>query len=191
MNTETAEQEARQPENEAPSAGNETAQPEDSAVSELEKCRKEADQLRDSWTRERAEFMNFRKRSSHEQIRMRHTAVANFVKALLPVLDNLERTISVPTDVPEVKNFVSGVAMIHQELVSVLEKEKIRPMKAAGQPFDPFSMEAIAMEDREGLERDTVLEVYEEGYFMEAEENERQVIRPSRVKVGKPAPAQQ
>jgi molecular chaperone GrpE len=159
--------------------------------SALQKCQQESAQLRDSWTRERAEFLNFKKRSAQEQIRLRSISVANFVKNLLPVLDNLERVVGAQSEDPAVKNFIVGAQMIHQEFVAVLEKEKIKPLRANGQPFDPNVMEAIASESVEGLEKDTVLEVYEEGYYMEADETEKYVIRPSRVKVGKPSGGQQ
>ncbi len=154
---------------------------------EMEKLRKEAAEMKDAWTRERAEFMNFKKRVSQDQARLRIQAVTGFVKELLPVIDNLNRVVEASTDDPAVKDFITGVDMIRSEFMSVLEKEKIKRFSPGDEIFDPGSMEAIAMEPREGLEQDTVIEVYQDGFFLEMENGDRQVIRPARVKVGKPA----
>lgn len=154
---------------------------------ELEKLRKEAADMKDAWSRERAEFMNFKKRVSQEQARLRIQAVAGFVKELLPVLDNLNRVVSASAEDPALKDFITGVEMIRSEFMSVLEKEKIKRFSPVEEAFDPSVMEAIAMEEQESLSQDTVLEVYQDGFFLESESGGRQVIRPARVKVGKPA----
>ncbi len=154
---------------------------------ELEEARREIEELKDNWTRERAEFTNFRKRQIVERQKARAHTVAEFVQKLLPAIDNLDRVLSVKTEDPAVKNFVVGVDMIRQELLQVLERERITPVLPAGLAFDPFAMEAIAMEDRADIEQDIVLEVFQAGYVMAWDENERHVLRPARVKVGKPA----
>lgn len=158
----------------------------DSVEGKLDQALREIEELKESWMRERAEFTNFKKRSSQEQLRIKTHVIGNFVKGLLPVLDNLDRVLQVESEDPAVKNFVVGVEMIRGEFRTALEKEGIFPHNPVGESFDPVSMEAIAMEDREGLEKETVLEVYQEGYTMGQEENEKQVLRPARVKVGKP-----
>lgn len=154
---------------------------------ELEKLKKEAADMKDAWSRERAEFMNFKKRVSQEQARLRVQAVAGFVKELLPVIDNLSRVVSASAEDPAVKDFITGVDMIRSEFMSVLEKENIKRFSPVEEPFDPSIMEAIAMEEQESLAQDTVLEVYQDGFYLESENTGRQVIRPARVKVGKPA----
>ena len=176
---------------EEPAAGPETTAEGDSGTgdspeSELDAARREIEELKDNWTRERAEFSNFRKRQIHERARARGHAIGEFAQKLFPAFDNLDRVLGVDTEDPAVKNFVVGVEMIRQEMIQALEGEKIRSHVPSGEPFDPFSMEAIAMEDREDLEQETVLEVFQPGYVLEAEEGERQVLRPARVKVGKP-----
>ena len=152
---------------------------------ELELALEEVQKLKDAWQRERAEFMNFRKRSQLEKGRIRIHSVADFVGGLMPVLDNLDNVLKAKTENKEVQNFVIGVEMIKNEFVSVLEKSNIKIFQPVNEPFDPEFMEAIASEEREELTRDTVLEVFQEGFFMEFEDGQKQVIRPARVKVGK------
>lgn len=152
---------------------------------EMEKWKKEAEEMKDAWTRERAEFMNYKKRMANEQARLRTVAVAGFVKQLLPVIDNLDRVIGSESSDPAVKNFITGVDMIREEMLQVLDREKIRKYLPDAEAFDPGSMEAIALEEREDLTVDTVVEVYQAGFYQESENGEKQFLRPARVKVGK------
>lgn len=155
--------------------------------SELDAARREIAELKDNWSRERAEFSNFRKRQMQERAKARAHAIGDFVQKLLPAFDNLDRVLSADTEDPAVKNFVIGVDMIRQEMLQALEGERIKAISPAGEAFDPFAMEAIAMEDRDDLSSEIVLEVFQPGYVLEGDENERHVLRPARVKVGKPA----
>ena len=162
--------------------------PEEEAVveeDELAKARREAREMKDAWTRERAEFINYKKRSAQDQARSRMHTVADFVSGLLPVIDNLETVLKVKTENPEVQNFVSGVEMIRGEFLNVLERHHILRVNAQGIPFDPQCMEGIAMEERPELAEDTVLEVFQEGFILQYESGENKVLRPARVKVGK------
>lgn len=151
----------------------------------LEEAQKKIQELEDSWRRERADFQNFRKRTQTEKTRIRAEATAGVVHELLAVLDNLDRVLGIQTTNEEVKQYVAGVEMIRQSFLSALEKYRIRPVHPEGQPFDPMTMEAIAIEERGDLQQDTVLEIYQSGYVMEHEDGERQTLRPARVKVGK------
>lgn len=154
---------------------------------ELEEARREAAALKDGWTRERAEFQNYKRRMVQETSRMKTHAVADFMAGLLPVLDNLESVLRVDTDNEAVKQFVSGVAMIHKELIGLLDRHNIRIVRPQGEPFNPESMEAIASEVRDDLDREVVLDVFQDGLVMEFEDGIRQVLRPARVRVGRPS----
>ena len=149
----------------------------------LDKAAREIAELKDAWTRERAEFMNYKKRIVQEQARLRVMSQADLVSNLLPVLDNLETVLKAKTENPEVKNFVIGVEMIHKEFISVLDRHKIKTLRPDGMPFDPEFMEGISTD----IQVDTVLETYQDGFYIEQEEGVKKVLRPARVKVGKPA----
>lgn len=152
---------------------------------QVEKFRKEAEDLRDSWTRERAEFQNYKKRTLNEFAHIKKEAVKNFVTSLITPIDNLERVTSGTSVSDEIKPFIEGVEMIHKELLSILEREHIVKIVPMGMAFDPTSMEAIASEESDEFKEETVTEVYQPGYVLKTE-NEQFVLRPARVKVGKP-----
>lgn len=151
----------------------------------LAEAQSEIAELKEAWARERADFQNFRKRTVTERQKARQDAHITLAHDILGVMDNLDRMLAMPVENPEVKNYVTGVEMIRQGFLDALAKYNIKPLSVADSPFDPNSMEAIAMENREDLETDMVLEVYQTGYYMELESGDRQVIRPARVKVGK------
>ena len=68
------------------------------------------------------------------------------------------------------------------QILSLLKNNwGLERMSSEGQPFDPQTMEAYQAEEVEGLEKETVLQVYQEGYILNGK-----VIRTSKVKVGKP-----
>ncbi len=157
----------------------------ESLTKDLDEAKREVQELKDAWARERAEFINFKKRSSAELGKSRVYAVSKFAGSLLSVLDNLDRVLGVKSSDGSVASFLEGVQMIRQEFVSVLERENIKAIQPVDAPFDPFIMEAIASEEREGLETDTVVDVYQAGYYMEYGDGEKQIIRPARVRVGK------
>ena len=60
---------------------------------ELQKLKAERDTLLDRLARLQAEFENARKRAAREQQEFREYAVADAVKALLPILDSFERAL--------------------------------------------------------------------------------------------------
>lgn len=155
------------------------------ADDELGKAKKEIESLKDSWARERAEFQNFKRRTSHEYMNIKRESVKVFVTKLLTPLDDLERVGS-GIDIPEdMKPFMEGIGLIKKEFFSILEKENVVKLNPKGEIFDPMSMEAIVAEESEDYSEETVLEVYQCGYMIQ-ENNEKIMLRPARVKVGRP-----
>ncbi|MBE7411910.1 MAG: nucleotide exchange factor GrpE [Leptospiraceae bacterium] len=165
---------------------NETTAENKNLEEELKKAKIEIESLMDSWARERAEFQNFKRRASMDYINSKKEAIKNFVVKLLTPLDDLERVGMGESIVEEAKPFVEGVNLIKRELFSVLERENIRKVEPKGEVFDPMCMEAIALEESGDFTEERVLEVYQSGYEMTLENNEKVTLRPSRVKVGRP-----
>lgn len=164
----------------------ETEENETSSNEELEKANQQIQDLKDSWARERAEFQNYKRRTATEFANIRKEAIKGFVSKLLNPLDNLERVAGGESQSAEMKPFLDGVGMIRKEFLAILEKENIQRFSPEGEVFDPMKMEAIASEEKEGLEEEMVVEVYQSGYQFQVENEQPIIIRPSRVKVGRP-----
>ena len=87
----------------------------------LEVAQEEIEQLRDKYLRSVAEFDNYRKRTTKEKAELILNGGANAIKAILPVLDDMERAIENggKTDDPEVLR--EGMELIYQKFQKALE----------------------------------------------------------------------
>ncbi len=155
------------------------------APSELDRAKMEIESLKDSWQRERAEFQNYKRRTAQELLNARKESVKRLAEGLLIPLDNMDRVTSIQNPSDEVRAFLDGVRMIQKEFFSVLEKEQIHRLDPKGQSFDPMFMEAIASEESEEVTEEIVSETYQFGFYHQDGEN-KQSIRPARVKIAKP-----
>jgi molecular chaperone GrpE len=91
----------------------------------------------------------------------------------LAVADNLERALAhAEHDAP----LREGVQLTLWVLTRQLAQERVEPMDALGQPFDPWLHEVVAVDGSRG---DTVVEVLERGYALGGE-----LLRPARMVVG-------
>ncbi len=135
----------------------------------------EADKLRAL-----ADYQNLNRRAREEKEALRRFATENLVSALLPVLDNFERTINHLQAGADPEKMLSGVRIVEKQLRQILEGQNLRRIDVLGQLFDPDLHDAISMEASEEHEDDTIIAEIEAGYRMGDK-----VIRPARVKVVK------
>lgn len=132
-----------------------------------------------------ADFENYRKRIQKEKMELAGAVQEGLLRELLPVVDNLERALSAGSGpAGGADSVVKGVELTLRLFQTVLARNGVERFEAQGLPFDPHRHEALAQEEREGLTEETVLEVHEPGYVMNG-----RVIRPAKVKVGRPKPA--
>jgi molecular chaperone GrpE len=135
-------------------------------------------QFREGWQRERAEFANYQKRAERELKASQSTATANAFKAVLPVLDDLERALAtMPADL-QGNPWTNGVGMILRKFYKVLEDGGVTIIDPTGQPFDPGKHEAIGTDDAPDVESGTVTATMQKGYLV----GDR-VLRPALVRV--------
>jgi molecular chaperone GrpE len=130
--------------------------------------------------RERAAFINYRRRTDQERTETVQYATANLLKKLLPIMDDFDRALAaIPEDERKNNKWVAGVDLIARKLHNVMEQEGVEAIEAQGQPFDPNLHEAVAFEDSaEGGSEDKVSEVFSKGYKLRD-----RVLRPAMVKV--------
>lgn len=145
---------------------------------QMTRMQDELNQTKEQLLRTMADFQNFRKRNQEQSAQLRQFATENLVTALLPVLDNFERTVQHLQSGASAEQVMAGVSAVERQLRSVLEGQNVRRIEAMGKPFDPELHEAIGFERVMDAEPDTVVVEVEPGYKM----GDR-VIRPARVKV--------
>jgi molecular chaperone GrpE len=131
--------------------------------------------------RTQADFENYRKRAAREAAAAQERGVAKLAKELLPAVDNLDRALEAAQAAngsQDDTTLVSGIKLVHADVIAALSRVGIEPFDPKGEPFDPQHHEAIAQQPVEGAAPGTVVEVYQRGYrFGES------VLRPARVVV--------
>jgi molecular chaperone GrpE len=152
--------------------------PSAAAESELQKVKAERDALLDRLARLQAEFENSRKRATREQQEYREYAVADAVKALLPILDSFDRALQGANT--EGSEFRSGIELISKQFHDALAKLGLRAIPAKGEPFDPHLHQAIEMVDTDEVEDHHVLDELQKGYKFKD-----RLLRPSMVRVAR------
>lgn len=157
---------------------------EDSPEQLLAAAREEARSNYERLLRVSAEFENYKKRSQREIQDFRKYANEALLKALLPVVDDLERAISSARDaLPAIAGeqcVVDGVELILKELLKVLENFAVKPIEALGQPFDPNFHQAVMQEATDSQPENMVLQEFQKGYLIHD-----RLLRPSMVVVSK------
>ena len=149
---------------------------------DLQKTKDELAVEKDSFIRLQAETDNFRKRLSREKDEFSQYANERLFKELIPIFDNLERALEDPSN--DTKSLKEGLEMILKQFSAFLEKEKVEPIKAIGEKFDPMVHEALTSEESNDHEENTIISEFVKGYTI----NNR-VLRPSQVVISKkPSP---
>jgi molecular chaperone GrpE len=135
----------------------------------------ERDEHLDRLQRLAADFENYRKRAARDQQALAQRAAERLVKELLPVLDDLERTLQAGREHEEAK-LIEGVELVQRSLAQILEREGVAEIETNGR-FDPHVHEALLSQPSDE-EEGTVIEVLQKGYRL----GDR-VVRPARVVV--------
>jgi len=128
---------------------------------EKESLKKELDEVKDRHTRLIAEFDNLKKRNAKERETLYNSIMADVVKSLLPVIDNLEKAVNAECKDEEYKK---GVEMCLAQFKDVLKANGVTEIEAVGNPFDPELHEAISMIQDPDLGEKIVAQEYRKGY---------------------------
>lgn len=147
----------------------------------LEAAEKAAQENLDSWQRERADFSNYKKRVERDQAASAQNYKTDVLKKFLVILDDMELAYQHRPEGDEAGAWADGIGLILRKFHTVLENEGLEKLAIEpGTPFDANLHMAVSMEEQEGFESDTIIEVLQNGYRM----GER-LIRPAVVRVAK------
>lgn len=158
----------------------ETSEGSDNVTGEMEALKKKCDELNDAHLRLMAEFDNYRKRTLREKADLIKNGGEASLSRLLPVVDDFERAMQNMRTAEDVKAVEEGVELIYNKFMAYLAQQGVKPIEAAGKPFDTELFEAIAtipapQADMKGK----VLDCVQTGYML----NDK-VLRHAKVVVG-------
>jgi molecular chaperone GrpE len=165
-------------------SGDQAAQaaPEADLQERIQQLEQEVEESKDQLLRKAADFENFRKRLAREKEESIKYANAALLSDVVPIIDDFERAIQSAADSKDFDAFHTGVSMIEQRMVGMLERNwGLKRFSANGEPFDPEKHEAIAVEETDQHDTEIVLEDYQKGYLLHD-----RVLRPAKVKVARP-----
>lgn len=135
------------------------------------------EQLRAQMQRETDETRQRLNRAADERARREK---ADFIAALLPVADNLQRAISAAEKGGSIESLLEGVRGILTSFEGALLSSGVETVEAIGQPFDPEMHEAVDTTEVDAEQDGVVTAEYSRGYRM----GDR-LLRPARVQVGR------
>jgi molecular chaperone GrpE len=136
----------------------------------------ERDQYLDHLRRLQAEFDNYRKRVQRDSEALVLRAGEGLIESLLPVLDNLQRTLEAAAQHEE-GQLIKGVELVCGQLHALLEGQGLAEVAAApGLPFDPTVHEALVAQDSAEHPAGAIVAVIAPGYLLHG-----RLLRPARV----------
>ena len=147
---------------------------------ELEKYKKLKNEYLDSWKRERAAFLNYKKEGSQRIATLTQYINTSMILKLLPILDNFclaEKDLS--GKIKKDSN-IEGFLQIKKQMESFLESEGVVMIESINKKFDPNFHEVIGIVSKKGMESGTIIEEVQRGYKIKD-----QLLRPAKVRVVK------
>ena len=143
-------------------------------AAEKEKLEKELADSKEQYQRMLAEYANYKRRTEQEKEQIGAFTKAEILTALLTSLDNMERAVEAPAG----DDFKTGVDLVMRQFKESLQKMGLEEINPEGEAFDPNFHNAVMREDADGVDTETVTQVFQKGYKLG-----EKVLRPAMVKV--------
>ncbi|MHA2378491.1 MAG: nucleotide exchange factor GrpE [Candidatus Thorarchaeota archaeon] len=160
-------------------SGESETTPIDDLNAELKESKLHIDELQDKYRRLQAEFDNYKKLTQSRYDEVTKIAGERIILKMLEVYDNLERSLEegFKKDLKEAKE---GIEAISRQMISLLQKEGVRPIESLGKEFDPYYQYAVGTIHDEDEPDGVVTDVYQKGYMIR-----EKVLRPAKVVVNR------
>ena len=150
----------------------------------IEKLKVDIEELKDQRLRSVAELENYRKRSEKDQSDALKYGITNFAKEVISIRDNIERAnASILDEIKsdeKIKPVIEGLELIHQSIISVLDRFEIKKIESIDQKFDHNFHQAMVEIERDDCEPGTVVQELIPGYMLHD-----RLLRPAMVGVSK------
>jgi molecular chaperone GrpE (heat shock protein) len=128
-----------------------------------------------------AELEDAKQRLRRDNERELERLRARALDALLPVLDNLERSISAAESSRNVQALLDGMKLVHGQFLAALAPFGLERVSAVGSRFDPAVHDAVAIIPvADPLQDGVVVAEVEPAYRVGG-----RIVRPAKVQVGR------
>ena len=146
---------------------------------ELIASRKLGEEMRDGMIRARADLENARRRFDREQKEAQIYASEKVLKAIIPVVDDLDRALDNVTE-DEEGSLVEGVKLVHRKFLQTLESQGAVSFYPIGELFDPTSHEALMEMPTTEHPEGHITQVFQRGWRLK-----ERLLRPAKVIIAK------
>ena len=162
----------------APSTDEKTAAAK-TASDEMAALRAQSDDLLKRLQRVSADYLKYQKRIQKETAQSREYANEALIKAMLPVLDDIDRALEAgaPTHGPD-DPLLAGLRMVRDKATAALAPFGLAAVESQGKPFDPEHHSAVVQQPSAEVPPGTVLKELTKGYVLKG-----RTIRPAMVVV--------
>lgn len=151
---------------------------EDTQITELQA---QVDELTADLQRTRADFENYRKRVEAEKTAAREAGQAAAILKLLPVIDNIERSIAYMPDELKDNKWAQGVVSLVKNLEKALESLNLKRINASkGIEFNPDLHEAIQFDEDAVGDKEVVADELQAGYLLAGRPVRHAMVRVTR-----------
>jgi len=150
---------------------------EEVAVEEQVEVENETNEWKDRFLRLSAEFENFKKRTSAEQVQWIQRSQQRVIVDILSVVDDFDRALQQKNE--ENASLFAGIELIYKSFLTILKKYKVEEISTVG-TFNPELHEAIMQVDSESHASDEIVDAVQKGFMMNG-----QVVRHAKVTVAK------
>lgn len=155
--------------------------PEEKLKAQVDELTKEQEEMKDKYLRLSAEFDNYRKRTMKEKAELILNGSEKAFKAILPVVDDMERALATMQKATDVEAVKEGVELIYNKFIQILGQNGVQAMDTKEKELDTDYHDAIAIIDAPSEElKGKILDCVETGYTL----NDK-VLRHAKVVVGK------
>jgi molecular chaperone GrpE len=131
--------------------------------------------------RERADFLNYKRRVDRERTEDRDRARQDLVQQLLPAIDDLDRALDhLPAELTN-HPWAQGIALARVRLLDTLRTVGVERIGSTGERFDPALHEAVVYDEEQSATDQHVQSVLRPGYRLGS-----RLLRPAQVVVAGP-----
>lgn len=140
------------------------AEKHDETAEKLQEMGEKLAEMNDKYVRLYSEYENYRKRTTTEKAELIINGSKDTIKAVLPVVDDMERALQAMADEDSAKE---GVQLIYNKMMNILGQKGLKAIEAKGQKFDENLHEAITQfPAADESQKGTVVDVVEKGYYL-------------------------
>ncbi|MCX6150321.1 MAG: nucleotide exchange factor GrpE [Ignavibacteriales bacterium] len=145
-------------------------------AAEIQRLQEELINERDRNLSTLADFKNYRRRIERDGNKIAEEGKREIIIPLLDIIDDMEKALQWASN--ENQPSVEGMEIIHQKLLTLMEKHGVLPFGSVGTPFDHNLHDAVAVAKHKGSKPGTVVDELCRGYLWN-----NQLLRPAQVRV--------